>query len=194
MVATPGRNLRVWVREQTPSVGPWQLQAAAFCSTAPGPAVSRAQVEVAAREFIEKKVSPGVPVITPAARTLVNFPNIVSAVAAGPVQFDITVPLPGHIEAFPAYEWTFTDSQGVPGTATGTGRRYDGTSPRVPGYYLTATFRHSGAATVTLRSTWTATVTVQNQPAVTLAPIVFQNTVGVQVEQLRPVLLDPYGE
>ena len=191
--ATPGRNLRVWTRQQTPAVGPWQLRPELFCSTPPGPPVTRAQVAAAAREYIEKRVSPGTPDITPTGHTLVNFPNIVSTNAAGPVAFDVTVPLPGHIEATPGYAWTFTDSQGTTTTATDTGRPYDGTSPRVPGYYLTATFTHSGPATVTLRTTWTATVTVQDQPPVVLDPIVFQNTVGIDVQQRRPVLIDPYG-
>lgn len=190
---TPGRNLRVWSQQQTPAIGPWELRLALFCATPPGPAVTRAQVEQAAQEYIEKRVSPGKPVITPAGQTLVNFPNIVSTTAAGPVAFDITVPLPGHIDAAPTYEWTFADSQVAVTHASDTGRPYDGTSPREPGYYLTATFPHSGPATVSLRSTWTATVTVEDQPPVALNPIVFDNTVGIQVQQRQPVLLDPYG-
>jgi len=155
--------------------------------------VTVGQVSAAAGEYLRKHVQPAVPVVQPGQHSLVNFPNIVSTADAGPQTFAITVPLPGTVTATPTYRWRFTGPDQTITTAEGTGRTYDGTSPRTgpADYYLTATFRRHGTGHIELTATWTGTATVQNNPPVPLDPLALTTATDLQVEQLRPVLLDP---
>jgi len=102
---------------------------------------------------------------------LVNLPLIVHVTSEGRrtpqadcahpegVCFDVTVPVPGRLEAYPTYSWVF-DAAGAVGE--GRGRAYDGTSPREdPGYYVSHTYTQpSPAETVELTVTWQARFTV----------------------------------
>lgn len=187
---------RVWARQLTPVAEANYTPGEPFCSV-PGPEIPDAVVTAAAAEYLRKHVDPAVPVVLPRNRTLVNFPNIVSTVDPGEVAFALTEPLPGVVRVSPSFRWTFTSADGSTRSAEGAGRAYDGvTSPRTasPGYYLTATFRGSGTGRVALTATWEGTVTVDGNAPVDLDPLVYDDGVDLQIQQRRPVLLDPYGD
>ncbi len=191
--ADQGRWMVVWTKQVAPVAEPVFTAAGRFCQVVRQP-IPVADVSDAAGEYLRKHLSAAVPVIQPGERTLVNFPNIVSTPDAGQQTFAITQPLPGIVTVHPAYSWSFGSPDGATTTAEGTGRTYDGTSPRTgpAGYYLTTTFKHSGTGQIALTATWTGTVTVQAVPPVELDPLVFRAAADLPVDQHRAVLLDPH--
>ncbi|MBE1607571.1 hypothetical protein [Actinopolymorpha pittospori] len=143
--------------------------------------------------------------ISPAGRTLVNLPTIVSTdypagldpeivVANDPPTIEIPIHidrpnggLDGQIRAQADLVWTFEGG----GSATGRGRPYvEGITPdNRPGYYVTNTFEHPGPKNVSLAVTWTGRVTVdlldpEDIDPVALAPV----TQTIEVADSSPVL------
>jgi len=120
--------------------------------------------------------------VQPGDRALVNLPVIVHVTSEGRripqpdcahpdgVCFDVTVPVPGRLEAYPTYSWVF-DGDGAVGE--GRGRAYDGTSPRErPEHYVAHAYTAPSAAeTVQLTVTWQATFTVAGLAPLRLADL-----------------------
>jgi len=120
--------------------------------------------------------------VQPGDRALVNLPVIVHVTSEGRrtpqpdcahpegVCFDVTVPVPGRLEAYPSYSWVF-DGDGAVGE--GRGRAYDGTSPREsPDHYVAHAYTAPSAVeTVELTVTWRATFTVAGLAPLRLADL-----------------------
>jgi hypothetical protein len=172
----------VWMRvygRVVGSAGPWQVRGTR-CVGAPR-RVPVAAVLAGVRERLDRLVAPPVFEVQPAGRAIVNLPVIVHVVAEGRrraqsdcahpqgVCFDVTVPVPGRLEAYPTYGWVF-DAGAV---ASGRGRAYDGTSPREdPGHYVAHTYRVPvPRQPVRLTVTWKAQFSVPGLPPLELADL-----------------------
>jgi hypothetical protein len=127
--------------------------------------------------------------VAPAVNAVVNLPVLASTPDPGPLGFDITNPLPGRVEATPAYEWTWSNGQ----QSTGAGVGYDGTSPSGnPGHYpVQTTFEDGGSGSVALTVVWSITLTVAGIPPITdIPPLEYSGSVDFPVRSARTVLVD----
>jgi hypothetical protein len=170
---------------------PWQLRPGAVCRIVSDP-IPLADVEAEIRRIIEerfKHVAEPEITLAPAVNALVNLPVIASTPDRGPLGFDITNPLPGRVEASPAYTWAW--SNGATGRGAGVG--YDGTSPTGnPGHYpVQSTYADGGAESVALQVTWSIMLTVPGIPPITdIEPLVYEATEGFAVRSARTVLVE----
>ena len=172
----------------------WQYWAerGLVCVGAVGPPIALSDIRSAIMRIIEerfKHVAEPVITVVPAANALVNLPVIASTPSQGPLGFDITNPLPGRVEANPAYQWAW--SNGV--TSSGAGVGYDGTSPtRNPGHYpVQSTYAAGGAQSVALEVTWSITLTVPGiAPITDIEPLVYDASEGFAVRSARTVLVE----
>ena len=183
-------SLRVVVyRRPIGSTAPWQ-QAQIACRYY-GRTVTLAEVQTAARQEIERHVGhPSISVQPPGGQTLVNIPTIFSAAEQRTTTLPITTPVPGQIKAVPSYSWTFGDG------LTGTGSGHPFTPSIVPnetgnnGYYVVAVYRQPGTKSITATLRWDVTFTLQGFGTITLAPIVFTDTVQLNARTARAVLVN----
>lgn len=183
-------SLRVIVlRRPLGSSGPWErgLTACRYY----GRTVTLAEVQTAARQEIERHVGhPSISVQPPGGQTLVNIPTIFSAAEQRTTTLPITAPVPGQIKAVPSYSWTFGDG------LTGTGSGHPFTPSIVPnetgnnGYYVVAVYRQPGTKSITATLRWDVTFTLQGFGTITLAPIVFTDTVQLNARTARAVLVN----
>jgi hypothetical protein len=170
---------------------PWQLRPGLECRVVSDP-IPLADVEAEIRRIIEerfKHVAEPVITVVPAANALVNLPVIASTPNQGPLGFDITNPLPGRVEASPAYRWVWSNGM----TSVGAGVGYDGTSPiRNPGHYpVQSTYASGGAQSVELQVAWSITLTVRGIPPITdIEPLVYEASADFGVRSARTVLVD----
>jgi hypothetical protein len=170
---------------------PWQLRPGAVCRTISDP-IPLADVEAEIRRVIEerfKHVAEPEITLAPAVNALVNLPVIASTPNQGPLGFDITNPLPGRVEASPAYQWVWSNGT----SSSGAGVEYDGTSPsNNPGYYpVQSTYRDGGAEHVDLEVTWSITLTVPGIPPITeIEPLVYDAAEDFAVRSARTVLVE----
>jgi hypothetical protein len=144
------------------------------------------------REELEKRAPQAAFAIQPKDMALVQLPVIVHAISPDgrglteSIEFDVTQPVPGHLEAHPTYEWDFGEGF----SAIGVGIAYDGTSPRErPDYYVSHAYTAPGRATVTLRVLWRATFTVAGIPPLTLEDLPRQTSQSVRVVEARSQLV-----
>lgn len=156
-----------------------------------GRTVPLAEVQTAARQEIERRVGhPSISVQPPGGQTLVNIPTIFSAAEQRTTTLPITSPVPGQIKAVPSYSWTFGDG------LTGTGSGHPFTPSIVPnetgnnGYYVVAVYRQPGTKSITATLRWDVTFTLQGFGTITLAPIVFTDTVQLNARTARAVLVN----
>ncbi|MBK9726303.1 MAG: hypothetical protein WAW82_08915 [Candidatus Lutibacillus vidarii] len=156
-----------------------------------GRTVTLAEVQTAARQGIERHVGhPSISVQPPGGQTLVNIPTIFSAAEQRTTTLPITAPVPGQIKAVPSYSWTFGDG------LTGTGSGHPFTPSIVPnetgnnGYYVVAVYRQPGTKSITATLRWDVTFTLQGFGTITLAPIVFTDTVQLNARTARAVLVN----
>ncbi len=183
-------SLRVIVlRRPLGSSGPWErgLTACRYY----GRTVTLAEVQTAARQEIERHVGhPSISVQPPGGQTLVNIPTIFSAAEQRTTTLPITAPVPGQIKAVPSYSWTFGDG------LTGAGSGHPFTPSIVPnesgnnGYYVVAVYRQPGTKSITATLRWDVTFTLQGFGTITLAPIVFTDTVQLNARTARAVLVN----
>lgn len=183
-------SLRVIVlRRPLGSSGPWErgLTACRYY----GRTVTLAEVQTAARQEIERHVGhPSISVQPPGGQTLVNIPTLFSAAEQRTTTLPITAPVPGQIKAVPSYSWTFGDG------LTGTGSGHPFTPSIVPnetgnnGYYVVAVYRQPGTKSITATLRWDVTFTLQGFGTITLAPIVFTDTVQLNARTARAVLVN----
>ena len=127
--------------------------------------------------------------VAPAVNAVANMPVLASTPDPGPLGFDITNPLPGRVEATPAYEWTWSNGQ----QSTGAGVGYDGTSPSGnPGHYpVQTTFKDGGSGSVALIVVWSITLTVAGIPPITdIPPLEYSGSADFPVRSARTVLVD----
>jgi hypothetical protein len=170
---------------------PWQLRPGVVCRVISDP-IPLADVEAEIRRIIEerfKHVAEPEITLAPAVNALVNLPVIASTPNRGPLGFDITNPLPGRVEATPAYSWAW--SNGI--TNGGAGVGYDGTSPtRNPDHYpVQSTYADGGAESVGLEVTWSITLIVPGIPPISdIEPLVYTATEGFAVRSARTVLVE----
>ncbi|HRB99833.1 MAG TPA: hypothetical protein PKZ38_07135 [Dermatophilaceae bacterium] len=133
---------------------------------------------------------PSISVQPPGGQTLVNIPTIFSAAEQRTTTLPITAPVPGQIKAVPSYSWTFGDG------LTGTGSGHPFTPSIVPnetgnnGYYVVAVYRQPGTKSITATLRWDVTFTLQGFGTITLAPIVFTDTVQLNARTARAVLVN----
>jgi hypothetical protein len=141
-----------------------------------------AALQAGVREQLDARLVPPEFAVQPPGRALVNLPVIVHVTSEGRrirqsdcahpegVCFDVTVPVPGRLEAYPTYSWIF-DSSGT--AAQGRGRAYDGTSPRQhPEHYVAHTYaRPTDRQRVSLTVTWKAAFTIAGLPPLDLADL-----------------------
>ena len=126
----------------------------------------------------------------PGGQTLVNIPTIFSAAEQRTTTLPITSPVPGQIKAVPSYSWTFGDG------LTGAGSGHPFTPSIVPnetgnnGYYVVAVYRQPGTKSITATLRWDVTFTLQGFGTITLAPIVFTDTVQLHARTARAVLVN----
>jgi len=158
----------------------------------PNVSIPVGQLLAGVREDLEKRAPQAAFVVQPKDKALVHLPVIVHAVSTDgrgleePIEFDVTQPVPGHLEAHPTYEWDFGEGF----AAAGVGIAYDGTSPREsPGYYVSHAYTTTGQATVTLRVLWKATFTVAGIPPLTLEDLPRQTSQAVRVVEARSQLV-----
>lgn len=183
-------SLRIVVyRRAIGSTAPW-LEAQTACRYY-GRTVTLAEVQTAARQEIERHVGhPSISVQPPGGQTLVNIPTIFSAAEQRTTTLPITAPVPGQIKAVPSYSWTFGDG------LTGTGSGHPFTPSIVPnetgnnGYYVVAVYRQPGTKSITATLRWDVTFTLQGFGTITLAPIVFTDTVQLNARTARAVLVN----
>ncbi len=170
---------------------PWQLRPGVVCRIVSDP-IPLADVEAEIRRIIEerfKHVAEPEITLAPAVNALVNLPVIASTPNRGPLGFNITNPLPGRVEASPAYSWEWSNGA----TNAGAGVGYDGTSPTGnPGHYpVQSTYADGGAESVELQVTWSITLTVPGIPPITdIEPLVYDATEGFAVRSVRTVLVE----
>jgi hypothetical protein len=133
--------------------------------------VSLAVLRAAMREQMEELLPKPAISLAPPNGGLVNLPLIVSTTEHGQEGFDVTVPLPGRVDATAmSYDWAFSDG----GAASGAGRSYEvGITPRqAPNYYVTHTYLDTGAASATVTVVWNGTFTIGGY-TVDLEPVTF---------------------
>jgi hypothetical protein len=170
---------------------PWQLRPGVVCRSISDP-IPLADIEAEIRRIIEerfKHVAEPEITLAPAVNALVNLPVIASTPNSGPLGFDITNPLPGRVEASPAYGWAWSNGT----TNSGAGVAYDGTSPtRNPGHYpVQNTYGDGGSQNVDLQVTWSITLTVPGVAPITdIEPLVYNATAGFDVRSARTVLVE----
>jgi hypothetical protein len=170
---------------------PWQLRPGVACRMVSEP-IPLADVEAEIRRIIEdrfKHVAEPEITLAPAVNALVNLPVIASTPNQGQLGFDITNPLPGRVEASPAFSWVWSNGT----TNGGAGVGYDGTSPtRSPGHYpVQSTYADGGSERVDLQVTWSITLTVPGNPPITdIEPLVYDATEGFAVRSARTVLVE----
>jgi hypothetical protein len=166
-------------------------------------------VLAAVREQLDARLTAPRFAVQPPGRAVVNLPVIVHVTAEGRrvpqadcahpqgVCFDVTVPVPGRLEAAPSYGWLF-DPAGTADTAdtagavaAGRGRPYDGTSPRqAPDHYVTHTYTQlTPRQPVQLTVTWQAVFTVAGLPPLTLADLPKTTQQAFPVVQARSQLV-----
>ena len=183
-------SLRIVVyRRAIGSTAPW-LEAQTACRYY-GRTVTLAEVQTAARQEIERHVGhPSISVQPPGGQTLVNIPTLFSAAEQRTTTLPITAPVPGQIKAVPSYSWTFGDG------LTGAGSGHPFTPSIVPnetgnnGYYVVAVYRQPGTKSITATLRWDVTFTLQGFGTITLAPIVFTDTVQLNARTARAVLVN----
>lgn len=127
--------------------------------------------------------------LTPADNALVNVPVLAETPDAGVIRFEVENPLPGYVEATPAYNWAWSNGA----SASGAGRIYDGTDPIAePGHYpVRATYASSGIERVSLSAAWQIVFTVDGIPPITdIAPLVYEAAADFPVRSARTVLVD----
>ena len=172
----------------------WQYWAdrGLVCVAAPSPPIPLTDIRSEVLRIIEerfKHVAEPEITLAPAVNALVNLPVIASTPDRGPLGFDITNPLPGRVEASPAYTWAW--SNGATGRGAGVG--YDGTSPTGnPGHYpVQSTYADGGAESVALQVTWSIMLTVPGIPPITdIEPLVYEATESFPVRNARTVLVE----
>jgi hypothetical protein len=121
----------------------------------------------------------------PASTALTSVPTVFQAGQKQTVQrSEIIAGIPVDFEAVARWRWTWGD-----GSTTTTNRP----GGRWPDMSLTHTYRLPGDFTVGLRTTWTATYTVNGRGPlpVTGGPIVLKSTMKVPVAQARALLVSP---
>lgn len=139
-------------------------------------------------EHYERITRPEIEVV-PAGNAVVNLPVLASTEDVGDVGFDIENPLPGRVDAEPAYTWQWSNGAG----GEGPGRGYDGTDPVAqPEHYpVRAVYSGSGDEQVVLAATWTITLTVDGIPPITdIEPLVYEASEEFTVRSARTVLVD----
>jgi hypothetical protein len=138
--------------------------------------VSLADLRAALHEQMEELLPKPAISRAPPNGGLVNLPVIVSTTEHRQEGSDVTVPLPGRVDATAvSYDWAFSDG----GSASGAGRPYEaGITPRqAPSYYVTHTYLGTGAASATVTVVWNGTFTIGGY-TVGLEPVTF--TAGSQ--------------
>jgi hypothetical protein len=133
--------------------------------------VPLADLRAALREQMEELLPKPAISLAPPNGGLVNLPLIVSTTEHGQEGFDVTVPLPGRVNATAlSYDWVFSDG----GSASGAGRPYEaGITPRhEPSYYVTHTYLGAGPASATVTVVWQGTFTIGGY-TVGLDPVTF---------------------
>jgi hypothetical protein len=127
--------------------------------------------------------------VAPSANAVVNLPVLASTPDAGNVGFDIDNPLPGHVEASPAYTWAWSNGA----ASEGPGQPYDGTNPaESPAHYpVRSIFTASGTGQVQLTATWTISLSVEGIPPITdIEPLVYTADASFAVRSAETVLVD----
>jgi hypothetical protein len=127
--------------------------------------------------------------VAPAVNAVVNLPVLAATDDVGAVGFAIENPLPGRVDAEPAYAWRW--SNGAHGD--GPGRGYDGTDPiRQPEHYPVSTvYSRAGEHEVGLQTTWVVTLTVEGiPPIVDIEPLVYEAAETFTVHSAGTVLVD----
>jgi hypothetical protein len=133
--------------------------------------VTLADLRAAMRERMEELLPKPAISLAPPNGGLVNLPVIVSTTQHDQEGFDVTVPLPGRVDASAvSYDWAFSDG----GSASGHGRPYESgiTPSQAPNYYLTHTYLGGGAASATVTVVWQGTFTIGGY-TVDLDPVTF---------------------
>jgi len=165
--ACPPGQVRMWVHYRPQGSGAVPRPVPGWRCVGATQSVPAAAVLAGVRESLERLAPKAAFEVQPRDWALVNLPIIVHATSPNgrpleqPIQFDVTQPVPGHLEAYPTYQWDF----GGGTSAEGVGIAYDGTSPQQnPDYYVSHAYDATGSATVTLTILWRATFIVAGLP------------------------------
>jgi hypothetical protein len=194
----PGEILMRVYSRVVGSGNPWTVQGTRCLA-----ATSRipiADLAAGVREQLDARLVAPRFAVQPADRAVVNLPVIVHVTSEGRripqsecahpegVCFDVTVPVPGRLEAYPTYNWLF-DTAGAAGE--GRGRPYDGTSPREhPDHYVAHTYSQPTAdQQVRLTVAWKATFTVAGLPPLQLEDLPKTARQGLSVVEARSQLV-----
>jgi hypothetical protein len=185
LLCPPG-EIRAWqvltpVNPPGPSLPPTQM-----CLGA-SDVVTLADLRAALREQMEELLPKPAISLAPPNGGLVNLPVIVSTTEHGQEGFDITIPLPGRVNAAAvSYDWAFSDG----GAASGPGRPYESgiTPSQAPSYYLTHTYLGAGPASATVTVVWQGTFTIGGY-TVELDPVTFTADVQFPIFEARSQLI-----
>jgi len=153
----------------------------------PGAVVPLAVVEQGAREELTKRISQPVVSSAPPGKTLVNLPTIFATTPQPEQSLTFTTPVPGRLVAVPEYTWDFGD--GLTGMGPGLAYQPGDIPSKLPGKYLTATYRTAGAKSVVVTVTWRVRFVLEDVLDVPLAPIVFTAGETKEVAIAKAVLV-----
>jgi hypothetical protein len=185
LLCPPG-EIRLWqvltpINPPGPSLPPTQM------CLGGSDVVTLDDLRAALREQMEELLPKPAISLAPPNGGLVNLPVIVSTTQHGQEGFDVTVPLPGRVDANAiSYDWAFSDG----GSASGPGRPYESgiTPSRAPDYYLTHTYLGAGAASATVTVVWQGTFTIGGY-TVDLDPVTFTADSQFPVFEARSQLI-----